>query len=389
MKVLHYISDFSLPSETFIYDLINNLEKSNNSQNWIITHRRHLEHERPFEKTIIIKTHLFNKILHKVGDYHGYKMNKHEEVHDVINAIQPNIIHSHFGPNGIRMNNLLINYGFNIPQVVSFHGMDVNTLPHYRRGYLKYIQSLGEQNNVYFTSPSYFLMNKIIKLGIPPNKIFLLKNSFNPSFLENKKTNYFRHGDVFKILNVGRLETVKGQIYLIEAFSIFSNHYPNSKLTIIGQGSLEQKLKQKAKVLGVENKIIFLGRVPHQKMPKIIADHDLYVQPSIVNEKGEEESFSVSTLEAMAIGLPVIASKVGGLQELVKNNGGSLVNPENSEELANEMCAIEKKISKSIYENNRNKVIELYSPERITDDMISIYTEILQKHNSNHVYQNI
>jgi len=378
MKILHYISDFSLPSETFIYDLINNLEKSNHLQNWVITHQRHLESERPFEKTIIIKAHLLHRILHKTRDYQGYSINKHKDVHKIINEIQPDIIHSHFGPNGIRMNNLLKTYELNIPQIISFHGMDINTLPHYKKGYLKYIHRLGAQNNTYFTSPSDFLRGKMINLGIPENKIFLLKNSFNPSFLQVKKSNFFQNGDTFKILNIGRLESVKGQIYLIEAFSKFTNHYPDSRLTIIGHGSLEKKLKEKTKALNVANKVDFLGRVPHQKIPQIIADHDLYIQPSIVNEKGEEESFSVSTLEAMAIGLPVIASKVGGLQELVRNNGGSLVDPKNSTELANEIYIIKDNISKTLCENNRNKIIELYSPKRITNDMVNIYREILK-----------
>lgn len=330
LKVLHYISDFSLPSETFIYDLINIMEKSHQVNNWILTHRRHLESERPFKKTIVIKPDIITRIVHKIEDYEGYSISNHKATYREIKIIQPSIIHSHFGPNGIRMNKLLQKYKLVTPQVVSFHGMDVNTLPYFKKGYLENIHHLGKQENVYFTAPSEFLMNRMIKLGIHPEKIKIIRNSFNSSFLEIKCKKNFNYGDKLKILNVGRLESVKGQQYLIEAFSIFSSTYTNAHLTIIGEGSLEKQLKNVAKRLGVSEKVDFLGKMPHQKIPEIMADHDIYVQPSIVNERNEEENSPISVLEALSIGLPVIASNIGGLKEIIKNGENGFLVPQKS-----------------------------------------------------------
>jgi hypothetical protein len=92
-------------------------------------------------------------------------------VKQVIVDIKPDIIHSHFGPNSIRMNNLFKDSELEIPHVISFHGTDINSLPDIKRGYLEQIHELGEKKNTWFVAPSQFLKNKMVKRGkfIQPN----------------------------------------------------------------------------------------------------------------------------------------------------------------------------------------------------------------------------
>ena len=102
MKILHYISAFSLPSETFIYDLINNLE-DNGSDNYILTHNRQLEDERPFSKVKVIyeKVSFLKKVYFKLVDNWGVRNKK--DVLAYIDKLKPDVIHAHFGTNGVKI----------------------------------------------------------------------------------------------------------------------------------------------------------------------------------------------------------------------------------------------------------------------------------------------
>jgi glycosyltransferase involved in cell wall biosynthesis len=311
-------------------------------------------------------------------------MTKPIMVKQVIVDIKPDIIHSHFGPNSIRMNNLFKDSELEIPHVISFHGTDINSLPDIKRGYLEQIHELGEKKNTWFVAPSQFLKNKMVKRGIPIEKISVIRNSFNQTFLEVKKNEKFESGNKLKFINVGRLESVKGQKYLIEAFSKFINIYSNSHLTIIGEGSLERKLKDAAKNCGIENKIQFLGSIPHQNIPKYLALHDVYIQPSIVTDKNAEENSPISVLEAMAVGLPVVASNIGGLKEIIENKkNGFLVPPESSDDIFKCMNLFIKnpKLIEEMGSYARNYVQNNYSSVSQCQAMISLYEEIIHEQN--------
>ena len=105
MKVLHYVGVFSEPSETFIYDLVTSLE-SNNVENYVLSHKRLLEIERPFERVKVIKENIniFKKIYHRL--FHRWSIAT-EKALMFINELQPDVIHAHFGPNGLKIFDLI------------------------------------------------------------------------------------------------------------------------------------------------------------------------------------------------------------------------------------------------------------------------------------------
>lgn len=329
MKVLHYISDFSLPSETFIYDLVQNLEK-NGLDNYVLTQRRHLSEERPFPKVKVIseKASLLRKIFHRI--FERWSIRNKSEILGFIEEYKPDVIHAHFGPNGVKIYNLIQKYRLDVKLVVSFHGMDINVIPNQSVTYLKQLLKINSANNVYFTSPSKFLKNKMISLGLSSEKIKVIPNAYNDKFKLIQKNNFWKYGDELKLLNIGRFEEVKGQKYLLEAFALSLESYEKMRLTLVGYGSLEKELKDLCRKLNIENKVIFLEKIEHSKLPKIIIEHDLYIQPSIIANDGAEESLSVSTIEAQVCGLPAIVSNIGGLKEIViDNNTGKLLEEKN------------------------------------------------------------
>jgi sugar transferase (PEP-CTERM/EpsH1 system associated) len=109
--------------------------------------------------------------------------------------------------------------------------------------------------------------------------------------------------------NVGRLDPVKDIPTLLHSFSNLLPEFPNSRLAIVGDGPLREELRNKARGLGIDHAVIWLGR--RDDVPALLKCFDIFVQSSLF------EGMSNTILEAMATGLPIIASDTGGNADLV------------------------------------------------------------------------
>ncbi|WP_255336599.1 glycosyltransferase family 4 protein [Methanosarcina sp. KYL-1] len=158
---------------------------------------------------------------------------------------------------------------------------------------------------------------------IPREKIKVLYNfvdleNLNLQFLdeyESDKTVSYRNESGFIIGFAGRLDSIKGCEYLIKAVSYLL--IPNVKLLIAGEGKEKKKLMELAEHLQVNKNIIFLGYV--KQMLNFYKKIDVLVVPS------EFESFGIAVIEAQACGVPVIASDVESLNEIIKNGDDGLL----------------------------------------------------------------
>ena len=142
--------------------------------------------------------------------------------------------------------------------------------------------------------------------------------------------------DVFTIGTVGRLQDVKDQASLIEAFALLCARRPEQRarlrLAIVGDGPLRDKLAQKARELGVHDLVWFPGA--RNDIPELMRSFDVFALSSIA------EGTPVTLLEAMACGLPVVATKVGGIPEVVQDGvNGALVPASNPPALADALEA--------------------------------------------------
>jgi len=375
MRVLHYIGVFSLHSETFIYDFIKNLEE-NGIENCVLTHNRYLKIERPFKKVKVVseKVNFFTKIYHKIFERWSIKNKK--EVLENIKKCNPDLIHAHFGPNGVKMYNLMQKYKLDVKLIVSFHGMDINVMPKKNSEYTNMLRNMNDAENVYFTSPSIFLKNKMISIGLSSEKIKVIPNVYNQKFKLYKKEIFWKHGNKLKLLNIARFEEVKGQKYLLESFALALQSYKQMSLTLVGYGKLEKELKNQCKKLNIENKVTFCIKVKHSKLPKLIIEHDLYIQPSIIASDGAEENLSVATIEAQACGLPAIVSNIGGLREIVINNKtGKIVEEKNIKMISDAIIYYLKNPAtlKDHSINARKKTLERFDKINIMNKIKKLY----------------
>lgn len=177
------------------------------------------------------------------------------------------------------------------------------------------------------------------------------------------------------ILFVGTLRPVKGVKYLIEAMNSIRQRDTKASLVLVGDGEERQSLEVLTKELSLEESVTFIGRVPNEKIPEYMAASDVLVLPSL------SESFGIVNLEAMASGLPVVASKVGGLPEIIEDGeNGFLVEPKNPEQIAERVLLLleDDTLRGKISRSNKERAKQ-YSWESVVGRLEQIYSHVLNK----------
>lgn len=165
-----------------------------------------------------------------------------------------------------------------------------------------------------------------------------------------------------------RLESIKGLGHLLEALAILLPHFPDIRLEIAGDGSLRFSLEQESHRLRISGHVSFIGW--RQDLPTVMAGWDVFVMPSF------DEGFPLAALEAMASGLPVVASAVGGLLELVEvGETGWLVPAANPPELAARLreliCDVRRR--EEMGNAGRLRVLRDFSVSGMVDQTIAVY----------------
>ncbi len=169
----------------------------------------------------------------------------------------------------------------------------------------------------------------------------------------------------------GRMMPEKNHRMLIEAFALARRKYSNIRLRLLGGGRLEPELREQVRTLGLDESVEFCG-FSHD-VPGFLSSLDIYVLPS------DFEALPLSLLEAIASGLPVVSTTVGGTASVVKNTeSGWVCKPGNPAAM---LAAMEMAISDSDRgartKRSRQLVTELYSADRMASDYEAIYTTLL------------
>lgn len=172
------------------------------------------------------------------------------------------------------------------------------------------------------------------------------------------------------------LKSIYGIEKLIRAFSQLnsSNEFNNIELHIYGDGHEKENYITLVNQLNLSKKIIFKGSIPNSEVPKALNSFSIFANLS------EFESFGVSILEASSCALPVIASNVGGIPEVVENEKtGFLVEKDSVEEIVKAMKNLlsDKQLRVKMGENGRNFVMQHYDINKTTEKMINYYNLLI------------
>ena len=344
--ILHYVYRFSVPTQTFIYDLIRRLEADTPHDNIVLCQKRELGRERPWPKTLCLP---WQEQLPAEASRAAFA--------HLVERCGIDLVVVHFAEKTWDLKFLEAATGIRLPMLVMTHGYDAFQLqkpgPQIER--VKHLLGdVARRGNALFTAPSDYLAGALAKGGVAAQKITVAHNTVDRRFFRHRKTRgFYREGRPLRLLNIGRLYDVKGHRYLLDALARFRRKClpppPPSTDRVQGQGWRARlcrlftggrqggqervhltivyghvgddlaALQAQAKRLGLADCVAFVPFVDLNADPGYLSRFDLYIHSSTYTRKPVylSESFGLAVLEAIAAGLPVIATDAGGTPSVV------------------------------------------------------------------------
>jgi phosphatidyl-myo-inositol alpha-mannosyltransferase len=175
-----------------------------------------------------------------------------------------------------------------------------------------------------------------------------------------------------RILFVNRLDRRKGFPVMVRAFAILAPRHPDALLVVAGDGKKRRAVR--ALPVGIRDRVIMLGSVPHDHLPPYHAASEVFCAPAT-----GRESFGIVLVEAMAAGLPVVASDIPGYREVVRHEvEGLLVPPSDPQRLAAAVSRIldEPELARELAQAGRARAAR-YSWDQVAREVEAVYEEVL------------
>lgn len=270
----------------------------------------------------------------------------------------------YFYPDGVAA--VMLGKVLRKPVVITARGTDINLIPRYTlpRAMIRYAASQAAG----IIAVSQALKDGLVGLGVPPAHIHVLRNGvdlamFRPLDRDGARKRLGVVGPM--LLSVGNLVEPKGHDLVIDAL----RSLPQYSLLICGEGPERPALERRVKELGVMGRVRFLGRIPHEQLAEIYSAADALVLAS------SREGWPNVLLEAMACGTPVIASKIGGIPEIVtRPEAGVLM----AERTAGGVAAAVKQLFQSLPDRAATRrYAESFSWDETTRGQIRLFEAIL------------
>jgi glycosyltransferase involved in cell wall biosynthesis len=211
------------------------------------------------------------------------------------------------------------------------------------------------------------------RYGLPKDKIFLIRQVFD---FEKRKAGKIKRGT---ILFAGWIDQRKGLQILIEAMPAILKLNPQARLTILEIGqvrSFKEKILKRIKNLALDTKIEFHGRIPKEEVEKFLEMTEVVVVP----EQWENMS-PVIIIEAMAMGKAIVASKIGGIPEFIKDNvNGLLAERGNAKDFAEKIAWVleNPQAAEKLGKQAAKDIVKICSQEKILANLLKLYNRLCQ-----------
>ncbi|PLW79424.1 hypothetical protein C0585_07800 [Candidatus Woesearchaeota archaeon] len=188
-----------------------------------------------------------------------------------------------------------------------------------------------------FLVRSEIMKSDMIKKGCPKDKIKIHHSGVDTAFFSYKKRDLPKNKEI-RFISIGRLIPKKGMIYTLKAFNLFNKKYPDSSLTIIGEGEEKKDLLNFIHENNLENKVILKDKVPNNKILDRLYENHIFILHSVTGKNNDSEGIPVVLMEAMSTGMPVISTFHKGISELIEQEkSGYLVKEKHAEGLFERM----------------------------------------------------
>lgn len=297
---------------------------------------------------------------------------------------KPDILHAHWiVPNGFIA--ACVSKLTGIPLLIQTHGSDIFTSE--KNAVFRFMARFAGVQASYIISPSPEHSLRLGALGIDRSKIGLVPNTVETGFSENisedealkLREKLGISSDKIVILALGRMVYVKGFDYLLRAFKTVTEKRDDAVLVLAGDGVLYDDLKKMSQELGIADKVFMPGAVMRDDVPLYFRMADIFTVPSVRHESGAVDGLPVVIPEAMAAGLPIAASDLGGIPVVIRDGfNGRLVKEKESGLLADALLEIAGDKSMRLLWGERSiKIIrDSVNYDTISDYFISVYRGI-------------
>lgn len=300
-----------------------------------------------------------------------------------IRRFQPDMIHLHYF--------MFTGYAgwywarrWKIPAALTLVGMDVYDPLHQPCGFLEPFNRAVVRGVSSLVAASEFIRDKLVKrFSISREHVQVIPYGVDESLFSpvEPRGNFARKalgisGEAFLILSVQRLHSRKGLSTLLEAFQKVHLQTPEAHLLLVGEGPEKPALSRRAKVLRLDGRVLFAGKVEESLLRQLYREADIFALHSL------HEGFGIVLLEAMASGCPVVATSAGSIPEIVLHQETGLIAPAgNPHALGEAMLTLIRnpEMRKGLARAARERIQTHYSWRNVCDRYLALYGEAQAK----------
>lgn len=370
--VISYCATFLKPEMLHVYRQVSGITEF---ENWVLTRRREHAERFPFARLVVLKKSMlrifrreFYRLLGKPVPLGRYEIEQWLELAEAKNA---SLIHVYFGTEAARALPYLRRE--KRPKVVSFHGVDVSSALSDKdlRGLLECVDL--------FLVRSHTLAEALIARGCDPGRIRLSRTSVPVPPMQVVE-NPLRQGR-FRLLQACRFIPKKGLDISLKALRRLVDRGLDVTLDLAGDGPEMEELVSLTAKLALQDRVNFLGFLPNRELLERLPNYSLFLHPSRVTISGDREGIPNAMLEAMACGLPVVATGHSGIPEAVSDGQeGHLVPPDDDEALAQAVADIltDDDTYSQMSIAARNRIIREFSSERAIKQLCDAYRDAIE-----------
>ncbi len=326
--IASYVSDFLKPDMLHVFRQITGQREVTP---WVLTHKRENEDLFPFpNKRLIVlpkpRLRWWRRFVSKHVKREPWTLFRWELRHALLELTraEAKLLHIYFGHTAVHLRPLI--KAFPHPVVVSFHGADAGVGMD-KPAHLAAMREVFEFATV-VQARSESLLEDLAKLGCPREKLRLQRTGIpleEWTFVQRDEP----RDHSLRILQSCRLIEKKGVDVTLKAFAELLRSHPRAKLVIAGSGPSQHGLESLAADLGIASCVRFTAFLKQEQLREEVYRSHFFVHPSRTSADGNREGIPNSMLEAMASGLPVIATRHGGIPEAVSDGESGLLVAEN------------------------------------------------------------
>ena len=362
------------------------------TETWILRHANGLQHYRPiviakrktgqknvrFPRVFVLKAFSFViQPLNLLGRaflkkrFFGYEL----IIKLILSVFKVRSVHVHFLWTGIWFFDYMPN--LDMPVFITAHGSDVNRAvsdPLYREKVQRVFSRADK-----IICVSQFIKKRVISLGCDERK--LIVNPVGTPVINTEETG-LKKREKITLICVAAFREEKGHAYLLEAMAQVIKEVKDIQLVLVGDGELRHKIVNLIDVLGLEKHVHLLGWKGEEEVFELLSDADIYVQHSVkclVDDKIlKEEALSVSLVEAAGMGLPLVATAVGGIPEIcVHGRNGMLCDEKDTSCMASHILTLIKdpELRLSLGRAGRDLVLKKFDASKLLKNLESLYQE--------------